>query len=100
MSESKAGAVALVTGGARRIGRAIVEDLAAHGWSVAIHFHNSRADAEELAKALDKKGVRATIVQADLAETGSLDGVVAEVASAIGPPTLLVNNASIFERDT
>jgi NAD(P)-dependent dehydrogenase (short-subunit alcohol dehydrogenase family) len=100
MTDAPPKGIALVTGGARRIGRAIVEDLAAHGWSVAIHFHLSRSDAEGLAKALLEKGVKAVTVYGDLADTRALDRIVAEVASTLGVPTLLVNNASIFERDT
>ncbi len=100
MSDPNPKGVALVTGGARRIGRAIVEDLAAHGWAVGIHFHTSRREAEEVARALYQRGARSAVVQADLADTHTLDGVVAEVERALGAPTLLVNNASIFERDT
>ncbi|WP_246047773.1 SDR family NAD(P)-dependent oxidoreductase [Hankyongella ginsenosidimutans] len=49
---------ALVTGGARRIGRAIVDGLARDGWSVVIHAHTSRAAADELAQALRARGRR------------------------------------------
>ena len=92
--------VALVTGGARRIGRAIVEDLAAHGWAVAIHCNQSRADAEALAAAIGAQGGRAVVVTGDFAVAASLDGVIADAARALGPVTLLVNNASIFENDS
>jgi NAD(P)-dependent dehydrogenase (short-subunit alcohol dehydrogenase family) len=100
MTDARPVGIAVVTGGARRIGRAIVEDLAAHGWSVAIHFHQSRAEAERLAKALYLKGARTAVVYGDLADTRSLDRIVGEAEAALGAPTLLVNNASIFERDT
>src|SRR2546430_13360875 len=92
--------IALVTGGARRIGRAVAEDLAAHGWAVAIHYNHSRDDAVALADAIRGKGGKAAVVQGDLADPQRLEGIVAEAASALGSPTLLVNNASIFERDT
>ena len=61
---------ALVTGGARRIGRAIVEDLAAHGFAVAIHCNRSRREADSLAEqfAADP-AARAAVVQADLTDT-------------------------------
>ena len=91
---------ALVTGGARRIGRAIAEDLAAHGWAVAIHYRSSRDDAAALADAVRKRGGRAAVVAGDLADLPRLDRIVIDAASALGPLTLLVNNASIFERDT
>ena len=99
MVDGAGGPVALVTGGARRIGRAIAEDLAAHGWAVAIHYYRSRDDAVGLADALRKRGGRAAAVQGDLAELPRLDRIVAEATSALGAVTLLVNNASIFERD-
>lgn len=91
---------ALVTGGARRIGRAIVEDLARNGWAVAIHYHASHDAAEALAGEIARSGGRAAIVGGDLADAGETERVVAEAARAIGPLTLLVNNASIFEKDT
>jgi NAD(P)-dependent dehydrogenase (short-subunit alcohol dehydrogenase family) len=91
--------VALVTGGARRIGRAIVEDLAAHGWAVAIHFNRSRDDAKALADSVRGSGGRAATVNGDFTDFDCLTRIVAEAAAALGPPTLLVNNASIFEKD-
>jgi NAD(P)-dependent dehydrogenase (short-subunit alcohol dehydrogenase family) len=91
--------VALVTGGARRIGRAIAEDLARNGWAVAIHCHNSRDEAEVLATECRKAGARAEVIEADLAETASAGSLIASAQAALGPVTLLVNNASIFEKD-
>src|SRR3972149_11039953 len=91
--------VALVTGGARRIGRAIVEDLAANGWALAIHYNRSREDAERLAAAIVKSGGRATLVNGDFADFECLKRIVDQAAEAPGPPTLLVNNASIFEKE-
>jgi NAD(P)-dependent dehydrogenase (short-subunit alcohol dehydrogenase family) len=92
--------VAIVTGGARRVGRAIVEDLAGHGWAVAIHCNRSRADGDALAAAINGKGGRAAVVVADLVKTESVANVVADTVSALGAPTLLVNNAATYERDT
>jgi NAD(P)-dependent dehydrogenase (short-subunit alcohol dehydrogenase family) len=92
--------VALVTGSARRIGRAIVEDLAAHGWAVAIHYHRSHDEASELLQKIAVSGGKAACVQADLGDLGSIAGIVRDAAKALGPVTLLVNNASIFEKDT
>ena len=98
---TKTGRVALVTGGARRIGRAIVEDLATHGFAVAIHFNQSEGDAAALAASIRDKGGKAAIVHADLASDMAAAGkVVAEAARALGPLDLLVNNASLFEADS
>lgn len=91
--------VALVTGGATRIGRAIVERLAAAGYAVAIHCHRSCAEAEELAAAIAGSGGRATVAAADLADLAALAGLVGAAGAALGPVTLLVNNASLFEPD-
>lgn len=60
---------ALVTGGARRIGKAIVEDLAAHGFAVAIHANTSLSEAEALAAEIRSRGGKATAIVADLSDT-------------------------------
>ncbi len=91
--------VALVTGGARRIGRAIVEDLAAHGWAVVIHCNHSRDEADALAAATAEKGGRAAVVTGDFADPATPDRVVGDAVAALGPLTLLINNASVFEHD-
>jgi len=91
---------ALVTGGARRIGRAIVEDLARNGWAVAIHCHASCDEADMLASEIAAADGKAGVVLGDLADLPAATGIVEAAAKALGPLTLLVNNASIFEKDT
>lgn len=91
--------VALVTGGARRIGRAIVERLAGAGYAVAIHCHASRSEAEALAAGLRASGGSAGVVMADLADPVAVEGIVPAAEAALGPVTLLVNNASSFIAD-
>jgi NAD(P)-dependent dehydrogenase (short-subunit alcohol dehydrogenase family) len=90
---------ALVTGGAKRIGAAIVRDLASHGWAVAIHCNTSVAEANALAAEIQGTGGRAAVVRADLADANAAARVVPEAVDALGPLTLLVNNASVFLRD-
>ncbi len=90
---------ALVTGGARRIGKAIVEDLAAHGFAVAIHCSRSRAEAERLAGGIEAAGGRAVVLPADLTDSAAADQLVTAAIDALGPLGLLVNNASIFAED-
>lgn len=90
----------LITGAARRIGKAIAEDLAAHGFGVALHCNRSRSEAEELAAAIRDRGGRATVVQADLADLGAASGMLEEAQAALGPIAILVNNASLFENDS
>ncbi|MGJ3264269.1 MAG: SDR family oxidoreductase [Salinarimonas sp.] len=90
---------ALVTGGAKRIGGAMVERLAREGWSVAIHCNASVVEAERLAHDIGAAGGRATVVQADLSDSDAVAGMVAAAGVALGPLDLLVNNASEFEDD-
>ena len=91
---------ALVTGGARRIGRAIVEDLAANGFAVAIHCNRSYDEGEALKTAVEAAGGRAAVVTGDLTDPAVPASIVAEAGAALGPLGLLVNNASVFEPDT
>ncbi|MGL5115737.1 MAG: SDR family oxidoreductase [Beijerinckiaceae bacterium] len=92
--------VALVTGGAKRIGAAIVRALARENYAVVIHCHASRHEAEALVAELVGQGGRAAVVVADLADPAAVAGIMAEAAKPFGPPTLLVNNASLFLADT
>ncbi|TPI38930.1 SDR family oxidoreductase [Mesorhizobium sp. B3-1-6] len=95
----QATAVALVTGGARRIGKAIVEDLAANGFAVAIHANRSSDEAEALAEKIAGEGGRAAMVAADLTDMEAVGGLVGRAQAVLGPVTLLVNNASLFVDD-
>ncbi len=90
---------ALVTGAVRRIGRAIVLALAEDGWAVAIHHHRSDDDAAGLVREIDMRGGRAVALRGDLADAADLAALVPQAATALGPLSLLVNNASIFEED-
>lgn len=91
--------VALVTGGARRIGRAVVEALAADGLAVAIHANGSLAEAEALARELAERGGTAAAFQADLANRDSPAALMDAVSRRLGRVTCLVNSASLFEPD-
>ncbi len=90
----------LVTGGARRMGRAITEDLARHGYAVAIHAGRSMEEAETLAESLTREGLTAAAFQADLLDPEQVGSLVDRAAAKLGPLIGLVNNASIFEKDT
>jgi NAD(P)-dependent dehydrogenase (short-subunit alcohol dehydrogenase family) len=91
---------ALITGAARRIGRAIALALADRGYHIAVHYGTSRADADELVDQLAVRGSRAFAVQADLSRADDVAGLMVRVADALGPPTVLVNCASQFRDDT
>ncbi|GGH28571.1 short chain dehydrogenase [Alsobacter metallidurans] len=91
--------VALVTGGARRIGAAIVRRLAEAGYDVAIHCGRSREDADALAADLGRTGARAAVLQADLAALAEVAAIITAANAALGPVSLLVNSASRFDGD-
>jgi len=91
--------IALVTGAADRVGAAISRRLALEGWAVVIHYRSSAERAESTAAQIRAAGGTAATVRADLADRTQRAGLVAEAAKPFGPLTLLVNNASLFERD-
>ncbi|MFM2129116.1 MAG: hypothetical protein RL477_662 [Pseudomonadota bacterium] len=90
---------ALVTGAARRIGRAIALALAEAGWAVAIHHRESGEEAEALAADIAARGGRAVALEADLSREREIEDLVPRAETALGPLGVLVNNASVFERD-
>src|SRR5215471_16857974 len=96
MTDQKA---ALVTGGARRIGRAIVRALHQAGFAVAIHAQKSIGDAEALRDEIVRARGRAAVVQADLSDHAAVAGLIGAAVRAVGPLHLLVNNAASFEPD-
>jgi NAD(P)-dependent dehydrogenase (short-subunit alcohol dehydrogenase family) len=95
-----AGKTALVTGAARRIGRAVSLALAASGSNVVVHHSRSVSDAEALVSELSRHGVRATAVRADLGEPDEAEALVALAEERAGHLDVLVNNASVFEPET
>jgi len=94
---SLAGKTALVTGSARRLGRATVLALAEQGADVVVHYHRSREAAEETAESVRQSGVRAWTVCADLSDSQQSQALLARAVERAGPIDFLVNNASIFE---
>lgn len=89
--------LALVTGGSRRIGAAIVEALAVRGADVVVHYHHSTDDAEALCERVRKMGSDAWMLKADLRSEPETESLVRRAAArGGGPVTILVNNASAF----
>jgi len=91
---------ALVTGGGRRIGRALSVALAQEGYAVAIHHHGSKNEAEALAIEITRAGGKAVALAADLSDESAVAELLPRATAALGPIGCLVNNASIFENDT
>lgn len=91
--------VALVTGAAKRIGRATALALAEDGYDVAVHYGSSKSDADAVVAAIVAKGRRAVAIAADLSHEAETQKLVAAATKALGPLICLVNNASLFERD-
>jgi NAD(P)-dependent dehydrogenase (short-subunit alcohol dehydrogenase family) len=90
---------ALVTGGGKRIGRAICLALAEAGHDVAIHYRSEPEEAEAVADAVHALGRRAVILKADLTDEDQVKALIPAAVAALGPLAVLVNNASVFEDD-
>jgi NAD(P)-dependent dehydrogenase (short-subunit alcohol dehydrogenase family) len=89
----------LITGAAKRLGRAIALKLAGAGYDIAIHYRASKAEAEALAGEVKSFGRRAALVAGELSAEGEVSAIVPRAAEALGPLTALVNSASVFEDD-
>lgn len=89
----------LVTGAAKRLGRAIALDLARHGWNLAIHYNISDREARVTCEDAHAAGVKAVAVKADLAREDEVEEIVRQAEHELGPLTALVNSASVFEND-
>jgi len=87
--------VALVTGGARGIGRAIAVSLADVGAAVAVNYREKSTEAAAVVQAIEAKGGRAIAVRADVSQAAEVERMFAEAERALGPIDVLVNNAGI-----
>ncbi len=92
--------LALITGGAVRIGATIALSLADAGFDIALHVNSSKLEGDKLAAQLRQKKVNAQVFQQDLSHLATIEQMFDEVTSAMGPVNLLVNNASMFTFDT
>jgi pteridine reductase len=91
------GMVALVTGGAVRIGRALALALAGHGAAVAVHYGNSATAAAETVSAIRDLGGSAEAFQADLRDISRAELLIAQAVERLGRVDILVNSAAVFE---
>jgi NAD(P)-dependent dehydrogenase (short-subunit alcohol dehydrogenase family) len=90
---------AFVTGGAKRLGRAMALALARAGFDVALHYGASAAEAEDAAREIRALGRKAITLRADLSREAEVTPLIPAAQDALGPIGVLVNNASTFERD-
>jgi NAD(P)-dependent dehydrogenase (short-subunit alcohol dehydrogenase family) len=89
----------LVTGAAKRLGRAIALDLAGAGWTIALHYHGSSEDAEKTAAEIRALGATVATFAANFADEDETASLVSRAIAALGPLTALINSASLFEND-
>ena len=90
----------LITGAAKRIGRALALDFAAQGWRVAAHYNTSADEARSLVEEITENGGMAVALEADLAAEAAVQSLVPRAVEQIGPLGCLINNASTFELDS
>ena len=90
--------VALVTGGAKRVGASIVRAAAEHGYDVVVHYRSSQAEANGLKVEIERMGRKAHVVQADLADPADIAALFEFMRERVGRLDLLVNNAAVFLR--
>ena len=89
----------LVTGAAKRLGRAIALDLARHGWNIALHYNASEKEARATCEDARTAGVKVALLDADLMREDQAAALVSRAVNELGPLTALVNSASLFEND-
>jgi pteridine reductase len=97
---SLSGKTALITGAARRIGRAMALALARRGTRVVVHYSRSEPEATALCREIEGIGVSAWTVKGDLADPSRTETVFKEAVDQAGPIDILINNASIFDVET
>lgn len=90
------GKTILITGGAKRLGRALAIHLAEEGATIAIHYHSSKKEADSLLRHLKSKGFEAALFRADLRKVKQIEAMVRKVIKHFGHIHALINNASIF----
>jgi NAD(P)-dependent dehydrogenase (short-subunit alcohol dehydrogenase family) len=89
----------LITGAAKRIGRAMAAHFAAQGWHVAAHYDSAQAEAQSLQKEINISGGHISLFQADFTQDGAAQKLFENVVTQCGAPDVLINNAARFERD-
>jgi 3-oxoacyl-[acyl-carrier protein] reductase len=94
-----AGQVALVTGGVRRIGRAVAVTLAREGAAIAVNAKSSRDEAADTVREIEAVGGAARVIMGDVSDEAEAARMVKEIASTLGPVDILINNAAVRRDD-
>jgi NAD(P)-dependent dehydrogenase (short-subunit alcohol dehydrogenase family) len=89
----------LITGAAKRLGRAIALDLARNGWNIALHYDTSEKEARATCEDARTAGVKVALLDADLMREDHTSALMSRAVKELGPLTALVNSASLFEND-
>lgn len=89
----------LITGAAKRIGRALALHFAANGWHIAAHYGSAQAEAKTLYQDITSQGGAITLFQADFKILGAAETLFTDVTQRLGMPDVLINNAAMFERN-
>ncbi len=89
----------LITGAARRIGRAIALNLARSGWNVGVHYRRSQAEAEAVVAEIEALGGKSVALAGDLAQPDDVASLIPRCRAALGDVTCHINNASEFQND-
>lgn len=100
MTEKSTDKAAFVTGAAKRIGAALCLKLADMGFDIALHYHSSQKLADELSVQIQAKGVQCVLVPSDLSVAQDMDQLIKSVLLELPHLNLLINNASIFRKDS
>jgi NAD(P)-dependent dehydrogenase (short-subunit alcohol dehydrogenase family) len=88
----------LVTGAARRLGRAIALGMAKEGYAIGLHYHHSEDDAQHTAAEIRALGVPVTLLKADLAEPGQIESIFGQIERVQGKLDVLINSAAMMTR--
>ncbi|HEY4541251.1 MAG TPA: SDR family oxidoreductase [Noviherbaspirillum sp.] len=91
---------ALITGAAKRIGRAVALELARRGWDVVVHFHHSEEEAQATVRDIQALGRRAAAVECNLSDEAAVQTLLPRAMEVMGRVSCVVNNASLFDHDS
>lgn len=88
----------IITGGAKRVGADLAVYFADKGFDIALHYHNSKTEAQDLQQEIKNRGVQCELFQHDLSNAKSLPDLIDNIHKKMPNCTALINNASVFER--